>query len=84
MFIILGILTVSPISVMLQESPVLKLYEVDEHNNIVRHYDRGDDKATAVIIDNLDHLRLECQASYPVQWTYAGNGVSKIIFTFYF
>lgn len=81
--IVIGILIVDPIfakATDLQfQPPVLKVYEVDESNNVVGLYDRIDEQRSEAIIDKLDHLRLECHAYYPVQWIYTGNGVRKII-----
>lgn len=76
--VIIGVLTVHSSSGDSQfDPPILKIYEVNENNNIIRLFDRADTKATGVIIDKSGHIRLECQAYYPVQWVYTGNGVSK-------
>jgi len=57
------------------QPPVIKVYEVDERNNEVRLYDRVDNQHSEAIIENLEHIRLECHAYYPVQWIYTGNGI---------
>lgn len=81
--VLLGILTASPIRASIAdlqaEPPVLKIYEVDDSNNIIKLYHLADTVSSGVIIENTDHIRLECQAYYPVQWVYTGSGVSNII-----
>lgn len=84
-FVFLGILTVTPIFgivIDLQlQSPVIKLYKVDNIKNSVIPYDRElFNELPKVIVEDVVHLRLECKAYYPVQLIDIGNGVSKIIF----
>lgn len=71
----IGIVTVAPIFASDVPSPILKQFEVDENNNVIRSYDRVDQKRSEIIAEKLDYLRLECHANYPVQWIYTGNGV---------
>jgi len=55
--------------------PVIKVFEVDEYNNVIGPYEGVDEKRSEIIAEKVNHLRLECHASYPVQWIYTGNGV---------
>lgn len=77
--VVIGILTVltfagdSP-----SQSPTIKQFEVDEYNNVIKAFDGVDKQRSEIIADNLEYLRLECYANYPVQWIYTGNGVCKI------
>jgi hypothetical protein len=82
--VIVGIVPIFAATTNLQP-PVIKVYEVDEGNTILREYDRVDKTRSEIIVEGVDHLRLECKASYPVQWIYTGNGMpilsSKIAMT---
>lgn len=59
--------------------PIIKQFEVDEHNNVIRPYEIRDEYRSQIIVEKLGNLRLECHADYPVQWIYTGNGVCRII-----
>lgn len=76
---VIGIVTVVPTFAkdLPSQSPIIKQFEVDEYNNVVRPYDRVDKQRSEIIVENLEHLRLECYANYPVQWIYTGNGVCR-------
>lgn len=71
---VLGILAVVPVFAG-DPPPVIKQFEVDEYNKVIRPYDQVDEKRSEIIVDNVDHLRLECHSSYPVQWIYTGSGI---------
>jgi hypothetical protein len=72
---VLVIVGIVPIFTADLRPPVIKLFEVDESNTVIREYDRVDITRSEAIVERIDHLRIECQASYPVQWIYTGNGV---------
>lgn len=74
-----GILNVPVFAIDLQSEPlVLRHFEVDEKNFVIREYDRIDNEHTETIVAESGYLRLECHSDYPVQWTYKGNGVCTI------
>ena len=50
------------------------IYQVDERNSIIKTLE--DKPNSDVIIENVDRIRLECNAPFPVQWIYTGAGVS--------
>ena len=50
------------------------IYQVDERNSIIKVLE--DKSNTDVVIENIDRIRLECSAPYPIQWIYTGTGVS--------
>lgn len=77
----IGILAMVPIFVggeVSSKTPVLKQFEVDQYNNVIRPYERVDNKRSEMIVEDVKNLRLECHADYPVQWIYTGNGIPII------
>jgi hypothetical protein len=58
--------------------PVIKLFEVDGENNVIRPYVGVDEKRSEIIVEKVNNLRLECHADYPVQWIYTGSGIPLI------
>lgn len=76
---VVGILTSVPIVASDSPSPIIKQFEVDAYNNVIRPYEGVDKQRSELIVEKVDHLRLECYANYPVQWIYTGNGVCNIL-----
>lgn len=73
---VIGIVTVSALpKEPSSDIPILKQFEVDEYNNVIRPYDRVNGKRSEIIVEQIANLRLECHANYPVQWIYTGSGV---------
>ncbi len=72
---VLGILTVVFAEDSPSSPPIVKQFEVDAYNKVIRPYDQVDGKRNEIIVEKVDHLRLECHSSYPVQWIYTGSGV---------
>lgn len=65
--------------------PVLKHFEVDKYNNMIKPYFRVEGNGSVLVVEKLKHLRLECHANHPVQFIYTGNGVCEsIFFNFFF
>lgn len=60
------------------QTPVIKAYEVDEYNNVIRPFENVDEKRSEIIAEKVKNLRLECHANYPVQWIYTGNGIPLV------
>jgi len=56
------------------KDPILKQFEVDKFNKVIRPYDRKYNTSSEIIAEGITNLRLECHATYPVQWIYTGNG----------
>lgn len=56
-------------------SPILKHYEVDKYNKMIKPYVRVEGNGSVIVVERLQHLRLECHANHPVQFIYTGNGV---------
>ncbi|KAJ6634782.1 hypothetical protein Bhyg_13361 [Pseudolycoriella hygida] len=70
-----GIVIVVPIFAEDLSSPIIKLFEVDEYNKVIRPYERVNKRRSEIITEDIKQLRLECYANYPVQWIYTGNGI---------
>jgi len=80
---LIGILTVVSVFArdlpdLQSQPPILKQFEVDENNNVIRSYDREGNQRSEIIAEKIKYLRLECHANYPVQWIYTGNGIPII------
>lgn len=56
----------------------IRLYEVDERNSVRKVLETNPN--SDVILDGINRIRLECNAPFPVQWIYTGNGVRFIPF----
>ncbi|CAG7818687.1 unnamed protein product [Allacma fusca] len=54
-------------------SPTIRLFQTDGDNKILKVINAASN--TESILENIESIRLECTADYPVQWVYNGNGV---------
>jgi hypothetical protein len=53
--------------------PIAKIYQVQSDNRL-KPWTRIDSNFETVV-ENVENLRLDCQANYPIQWIYTGNGI---------
>ncbi|KAG4071302.1 hypothetical protein HA402_004006 [Bradysia odoriphaga] len=58
--------------------PIIKQFEVDEFNNVIKPFEQVDGKRSEIVVEKVNNLRLECHSDYPVQWIYSGNGIPII------
>ena len=53
--------------------PTIHLFEASEDRRVVKLISSETDSEH--VLESVRALKLECTASYPVQWIYSGNGV---------
>ncbi|OXA40497.1 Pro-epidermal growth factor [Folsomia candida] len=54
--------------------PVARIYQIEANSSRLRPWNRIDTNLETTI-ENVENLRLDCTASYPVQWFYTGDGI---------
>lgn len=66
---------VAVLSVFVNGETIIKQFEVNEVNDVIKPYNGVDSKRSQIIFENVEYVRLECHSDHPVQWIYSGSGV---------